>query len=77
MPTVEIEGSTYCHVLKGVILDGVLDWILGLMTTYEHNSELQVITAPSLIYTNYKSLQHTLRFSSLLYIPQPFPGNGF
>jgi hypothetical protein len=33
-----------------------LDWIL---TTYTHDSELQLITAPSLIFTLYKSSQHT------------------
>jgi hypothetical protein len=32
-----------------VTLDGVLDWILDLLTTYTHNSELQVIIASSLI----------------------------
>jgi hypothetical protein len=41
-------------------IDGVLDWILDLLTTYTHNSELQVITAPSLISTLCKSPQHTL-----------------
>jgi hypothetical protein len=40
--------------------DGVLDWILGLLTIYTHNSELQAITAPSPISTRYKSLQYAL-----------------
>jgi hypothetical protein len=44
-----------------VTIDGVLDWIFDLLTTYTHNSELlvQVITAPSL-FSHYKSPQHTL-----------------
>jgi hypothetical protein len=33
----------------------VLDWILYLSTTFTHNLEIQVITAPSLISTLYKS----------------------
>jgi hypothetical protein len=40
--------------------DGVLDWILDLMTTYTHSLELQVIEALSLISTLYKLPQHTL-----------------
>jgi hypothetical protein len=32
------------------------DWILDLLITYTHNSELQVITASLLISTLYKSL---------------------
>jgi hypothetical protein len=43
-----------------VTLDGGLDCILHLLTTYTNNSELQVITAPSLISTLYKSPQYTL-----------------
>jgi hypothetical protein len=39
----------------GVAIDGVLD----LLTTYIHDSELQAITAPSLVSTFYKSPQHT------------------
>jgi hypothetical protein len=34
-----------------VTVDGVLDWLLDLLTTYTHNLELQIITAPSLIST--------------------------
>jgi hypothetical protein len=43
-----------------VTIDGVLDWILNLLTIYTHNSELQIIAAPSLISTFYKSLEHLL-----------------
>jgi hypothetical protein len=43
-----------------VTLDGGLDSILDLLTTYTHDSELQVVTAPLLIYTLYKSPQHSL-----------------
>jgi hypothetical protein len=43
-----------------VTIDGVLDWTLALLTTLQHDWELQVITAPSLISTLYKSPQHTL-----------------
>jgi hypothetical protein len=46
-----------------VTLDRVLDWILDLLTTYTHNLELQVITAPSLISTLYSSLEHTVSCS--------------
>jgi hypothetical protein len=52
LPFVEPESS-----LSGTI-DHVLDWILDLLTTYTHNSELQVITAPSLISTLCRSPQH-------------------
>jgi hypothetical protein len=46
----------------GVIIDGVLDWMLDLLTTCTHNSELHVITAAWLISTFHKSPQHTLFF---------------
>jgi hypothetical protein len=39
----------------GVTLTGILDWILDSLTTLQHDSELQVITAPSLISKRYKS----------------------
>jgi hypothetical protein len=39
-----------------VTIDGVLDWILDLLTSYAHHSELQVITTLSLISTIHKSL---------------------
>jgi hypothetical protein len=42
---------TYC----GVTVDGVLDWVLDLLTTLTHNSYSCLITAPSLISTRYKS----------------------
>jgi hypothetical protein len=37
-----------------------LDWWMDLLTTYTQHSELQVITAVSLISTPYKSPQHPL-----------------
>jgi hypothetical protein len=48
-----------------VTLDGVLDWILNLLTTYTQDSELQAITAPPSISTIHKSPQHPLSLSSL------------
>jgi hypothetical protein len=33
-----------------------LSWWIDLLTSYTHDSELQAITAPPLIYTPYKSL---------------------
>jgi hypothetical protein len=48
----------YCHVYGlCVTYRRVLDWMIGL-TFYTHNSELQAITALSLIYTLYSSLLH-------------------
>jgi hypothetical protein len=35
-----------------------LNWWIALLTTYTHNLELQVITAPALISTLYNSPQH-------------------
>jgi hypothetical protein len=43
-----------------VTIDGVLDWILDLLTTLTCNSWLHLIIAPSLISTLYSSLEHTL-----------------
>jgi hypothetical protein len=43
-----------CHCSWG------MDWWVELLTTYTHHSELQVITALSLISTLYKSPQHPL-----------------
>jgi hypothetical protein len=37
-----------------------MDWILDLLTTYTHHSELQVITALSLVSALYKSQQYLL-----------------
>jgi hypothetical protein len=48
---------------------------MDLLTTYTHDSELQAITAPTLISTIQKLLANPL--SSLLCLHQPFPGNGF
>jgi hypothetical protein len=55
---IDLIEIRYSHVY-GVTIDGVLDWILDLLTTYTHDSEQQVITAPSLISILYKSPQHT------------------
>jgi hypothetical protein len=44
--TTYVINRQYCHVRECVTVDGVLDWILDLLTTYTHNTELQVITAP-------------------------------
>jgi hypothetical protein len=41
-------------------LDVSLDWILDLLATSTHNSQLHWIIAPSLISTLCKSLEHTL-----------------
>jgi hypothetical protein len=51
-----------------VTIDGVWDWILDLLTTYTRNSEVQVITATSLISTLYKSPQHTLNILQPVFI---------
>jgi hypothetical protein len=37
-----------------------LDWPMDLLTTYTHDSELQAIAAPPLIFTFHKSPQHPL-----------------
>jgi hypothetical protein len=37
-----------------------MDWLLDVLTTYTHHSELQVITALSQISTLYDSPQHPL-----------------
>jgi hypothetical protein len=44
----------------GVTIDGVFNWILDLLTTYTHYSELKAITAPFLIATIHKSPQQPL-----------------
>jgi hypothetical protein len=44
----------------GITLDGVLDWILDLLTTYTRDSELQTNTAPPLIFRIHKSPQYSL-----------------
>jgi hypothetical protein len=51
--------------------------VLGLTIDYWHNSELHVITAPSLISTIHKLPQHPLSLSSLLCLHRPFSGNVF
>jgi hypothetical protein len=73
---IELIEIRYCRVY-GETVDVVLDWILDLLTTYTHNSELQVITVPSLSphFTNHHSTHQV--FSSLLCLYQPFPSDGF
>jgi hypothetical protein len=67
----------YCREVCSVTLDGVLAWILDLLTTYTYNSEIQVITGPLLISTIHKSPQHPLSCNNLFCLHQPFPGSGF
>jgi hypothetical protein len=43
-----------------VTIDGVLDWVLDLLTTYAHDLELQSVTTPPLISIIHKSPQHPL-----------------
>jgi hypothetical protein len=50
---------------------------MDLLTTYTRNSELQVITEPSLISTIYPSLHAHEALSSLFFLHQPFPGSDF
>jgi hypothetical protein len=45
-----------------------MDWILDLLTTWTHHSELQLITAPSLISTLSKSQQNPLSLFPACYI---------
>jgi hypothetical protein len=52
--------SPYRHDLGVWLSTGGMDFWMDLLTTYAHQSELQVITALSLISTLYKSLQHRL-----------------
>jgi hypothetical protein len=54
------ETLIYFHDFRGVTIDWGVDWILDLLTTFIHNSELQVISAVSLICILYKSKQHPL-----------------
>jgi hypothetical protein len=49
-----LSHSMECDYRRG------LDWMLDLLTTYTNGSELQVITAPSLTSTLYKSPQNPL-----------------
>jgi hypothetical protein len=51
---------SYCHVFGSVTIDGVWIGELDLLTTCTHHSELQVITALSLISTIHRSSQHPL-----------------
>jgi hypothetical protein len=45
-----------------------MDWRLDLLSTYTHDSELQVITALSLISTLYKSPKHPLNLFSVCHV---------
>jgi hypothetical protein len=49
----------YCHLFLGCYKRGRI-WLMDLLTTYTHQTERQVITAPSLNSTLFKSLQHPL-----------------
>jgi hypothetical protein len=55
--------------MDGWVDEWVGEWVNGwmdLLTPYTHHSELQAITALSLITTLYKSPQHSLSSPSLL-----------
>jgi hypothetical protein len=60
--------------LLRVTLDGVLDCILDLLTTYTHDSWVLASTLTSALYS---SLKYTLNLLSLLCLYQSFPGNGY
>jgi hypothetical protein len=49
-----------------------IDWWTNLLTTYKHHSELQVITALSLISTLYKPPQHPLSLFSSRFLVTAF-----
>jgi hypothetical protein len=57
---IEEQANTPARIENVVTMDGGLDWILDLLITLPHDSEVEVITAPSLISTLNKSPQHTL-----------------
>jgi hypothetical protein len=64
-------GMIYVDIItcRGDYKRGV-DWWMVLLTTYIHDSELQAITAPSLIPTIHKSPQHPLNlFQPAVYSP--------
>jgi hypothetical protein len=46
---------------------------MNLLTTYTHDAELQVITAPSLISTLYKSQRHLLSLFQLVVFSTAIP----
>jgi hypothetical protein len=50
---------------------------MDLLTTYKHHAELQVIKAQSLKSTLYITTAPAKPFSTLLFLHQPYPGNGF
>jgi hypothetical protein len=54
------EISLYYHDFWCATVRRGMDWILDLLTTYTHHSELQAITALSLISTIHSSPQHPL-----------------
>jgi hypothetical protein len=54
-PEVYIVVNFHMVTCMCVTVDGVLDWWMDLLTTHTHDSELQLITAPPLISTVYKS----------------------
>jgi hypothetical protein len=50
--------TKYCHVFRDCDYRWGMDWWMSLLTTYTHDSELQVITVLLLISTLHKSPQH-------------------
>jgi hypothetical protein len=52
--------TKYCHVFRDCDYRWGMDWWMNLLTTYKHDSELQVITVLSLISTLHKSPQYLL-----------------
>jgi hypothetical protein len=59
-----ISSCIYCHVLWSDCKRG-LDWWIDLLISLPHNSELQVITVPSIISAIHKSLLQTLSLLQL------------
>jgi hypothetical protein len=49
--TLVAKQGMYCHVLGICDYTRGMDYILCLLTTYTHDTELQEITAPPLIFT--------------------------
>jgi hypothetical protein len=67
----EVQTSeVLVHILSQIVCDCRQGekWWMDLLTTYTHNSELEVITALSLISALYKSPQHPLSLFPASYI---------
>jgi hypothetical protein len=54
-----------------------MDWLMDLLTTCIHHSELQVITASLLISTIHRSPEQPLSLFPAYCLQQLFPSNGF